>query len=1168
MSGTPGPESPIEPVSLRRLRGPMTLAALAVLVVAAVITSFGALIAGRLAEQVSAAAVWGLAACLVGGAVLDTLGRYVWVTVVDRAAGRLRHDLVDAAFAQPLPVLSEQAVGEMLDRIDDDTHEVNTLARQQVWMVLRMLASLLPMWVIAGWTWWPAWLLFPVFAVATALVVHPLLAPIAQLKVVEEAAWTDHAAALEEGIAGRDDLRTSLGQPFAVQRLARLSQIVHERFRAVLRLEVRLLLRAGLTLHLLLSAIVVAGVALGVGGAVDVSTLVTLFIVTSGFVGMLGRVAEQLPDLQAGLGAIIRIRAMLDAPSEPDGGRALPAGVLTLDVHGLDFAYGEGSFAIRDLSLHLPAGETLALVGRTGSGKSTLASLLTRVHEPPRGSVLLSGVDVRDVDLAALRRGVGVVTQRTEILAGTLAENVTLFADLPRADVEAVITELGLDDWVAGLPDGLETRLGPGGTALSAGEEQLIAFARILAREVQLVVLDEATARMDPVTEARVVAASARLLEGRTGVLIAHRLSTISRARWVGVMERGRLVEHGTQEALAAAGGAFRALLDAAGETPRPAMAPGAAASAAKEGPPSAASGTLAGARRVGEPASRAAPSGLRLATATWHALRARPEWGLVGAVLFLAFSVTGPVGALTGFTWGRTVEALRTGANPWQWAAATATCVLAGPVLLAVAVARYPRWWIEVSLRTRMAVLFGQTDARRLPNTPPGEVVARAMDSDRYVRYADRWVDFVNGLIIAGMTAAVAGTPLAGLVLLVVMVAAAGASLVGRPLAGRSAAQASSSRAAFGRALVSCLDAARTVKLAGRVPDVRRHLRAVDGGRVEAAVREHRVQAVLEGVPTVLVQVGVVAAWAAVLFDVWGLATALLVTSAATGFDWFGRVAGAVVTEAPGTRAWQRATSALAGGRDLAALPAGVDLVTGRAPEPPDAPRIPLTTLTLEGFGARHDDGTIGVHDVDLVVHRGELVLLLGQVGSGKSSLLKALAGLLDHTGHLRWNGLDVDDPELFLRPAQVAYVAQVPRVLSGTFVDNVALGHERQFDDAVTAARLAPDVVEAGGRDALVGHRGVRLSGGQVQRVALARALAADAELLLADDVSSALDATTELELWHALGQRPITVVGATSKASALAVADRVVVLADGRVAAHGAWHELEPAWGHLAG
>jgi ABC-type transport system involved in cytochrome bd biosynthesis fused ATPase/permease subunit len=279
--------------------------------------------------------------------------------------------------------------------------------------------------------------------------------------------------------------------------------------------------------------------------------------------------------------------------------------------------------------------------------------------------------------------------------------------------------------------------------------------------------------------------------------------------------------------------------------------------------------------------------------------------------------------------------------------------------------------------------------------------------------------------------------------------------------------------------------------------------------------------------------------------------------------------VAGSVITEAPGTRAWMRATSRLAGGGDLMELPPGVDLVQGTAPAPTPGTRDPLRTLALVGLTAVHDDGTVGVSGVDLTVEANELVLLLGQVGSGKSSLLSALGGLVASTGEIRWNDRPVEDPQTFLRPGRVAAVAQVPRVFSGTFADNVLLDHpDRVLGTAIETARLVPDVEAAGGAEALVGHRGVRLSGGQVQRLALARGLACDAELLLADDVSSALDAATEIELWTALRQRGATVVGATSKRAALAQADRVVVLVQGRVAAVGPWSELSGTWGHLAG
>ncbi|MFC4630847.1 ATP-binding cassette domain-containing protein [Promicromonospora alba] len=1186
-------DDPDRRLDWRRLRGVAAVIALLALTAGAVGQALGTVAAGQLAADATVVGLVLLAVCVVGGALFDGVGQVVWASVVDRAEGKLRSDLLSAALRQPLATLSEQAVGEVLDRVDDDTHAVGTLVRRQLWGAGRTVVGVVPMWIIAGVTWWPAWLLFPVLGGIVALLTRTLLGEISRRKVIEEAAWTDHAAAFEEAVAARNDLRTSLGQAFAVRRVAQLSAVVHDKFRAVVRVEEKLLRRAGLVMYALLAGTAVVCAVVASGGGLSVDQLVTLFLVTAMFVGQMDNLVHHLPDIQEGLGAVLRIRQMLAVEPEPDGGDDLPDGPLGLEVRDLTFAYAEGTFALSGVDLSVPAGETIALVGRTGSGKSTLAALMSRAVEPDPGSVFLGGADVRDLDLQKLRGAVGVVTQRTEIIAGTLAENIALFADVPRADIEGAVRELGLTDWVEGMPDGLETLLGPGGTTLSAGEEQLVAFARLLVRDVQLVVLDEATARMDPLTEARVVAASDRLLTGRTGVLIAHRLGTIERAGLVAVLDHGRVVQQGRRAELARVPGPFRTLLEAGasdgsldaaaagGETDAAAevRAQTVAAPEAATADPGTASATsdtataepdaVGGRRRAGTPPDLPEPgTGPSLARGVLHALFVRPKWGLFGAVLFLLASLVAAQGAVTGFLWGRTVERVGTGELPVNLLVALAVLLVMQPLFISRALGVYPRWWVEVLLRIRMSVMHGQTRQYRLPATPPGEVVARSMDADRFVRYADRWVDFVNGLAIVAVTALISGTWTAGAVLLAVMVVSALASAIGRPIAGRSAAGSSAARARFGRALVSALDSARTVKLAARTPDVRRHLGEVDAGRVTAAIFEHRVQAVLDSVPLVTLYAGVVAAWSFFLTDRWDLATTLLVASAVMGFAWFGVVAGAVVTEAPGTRAWQVATARFAGGTDLVSRQRGVDLVTGTAPAPEPTRREPLDRLDLRDLTAVHDDGTIGVSDVDLEIRRGELVLLLGQVGSGKSSLLSALAGLMEHTGEVRWNGTEVTDAQAFLRPGQVAHVAQVPRVLSGTFSDNVRLDHARDIVGPVQGARLAQDMEEAGGPHALVGHRGVRLSGGQVQRLALARALAADTELLLADDVSSALDASTEIELWTALRERGTTVVGATSKRAALARADRVVVLVDGKVAEVGPWADLAARWSHLAG
>ena len=223
----------------------------------------------------------------------------------------------------------------------------------------------------------------------------------------------------------------------------------------------------------------------------------------------------------------------------------------------MHFAYRDdesnGETVLEGIDLALAPGRVLGVLGRTGSGKSTLARLLTRLYDPVEGEVLLGGTPLAAVSPEARRARVAMVTQEVQLFRGSVRDNLTFFAPgIPDERLWEVLYSLGLGDWAAGLPSGLDTVLETGSAGLSAGQAQLLAFARVFLRDPGLVILDEASSRLDPATEALIERAVDRLLAGRTGVIIAHRLATVERADDILILEAGRVVEWGERAALAA----------------------------------------------------------------------------------------------------------------------------------------------------------------------------------------------------------------------------------------------------------------------------------------------------------------------------------------------------------------------------------------------------------------------------------------------------------------------------------------------------------------------------------------------------------------------------------------------------------------------------------------
>ncbi len=291
-------------------------------------------------------------------------------------------------------------------------------------------------------------------------------------------------------------------------------------------------------------------------GGITIGAVYMVFHYTELLAQPIEKIRQQLEDLQKADASITRIRELLGTESlirDGNSGRQLPEGALSVEFRSVTFGYEEDNTTLDDLNFRLEPGKVLGLLGRTGSGKSTTARLLLRFYEPGEGSILLGDTDIREVRLHDLRSRIGFVTQNIEIFQGTVRDNLTFYdSSIDDTLIRQVLQELGLGSWLASLPKGLDTLLESGGGGLSAGEAQLLAFARVFLKNPGLVVLDEASSRLDPATEQLLERAVNRLLKDRTCIIIAHRLSTIQRADDILMLDDGRIAEHGKRLALLA----------------------------------------------------------------------------------------------------------------------------------------------------------------------------------------------------------------------------------------------------------------------------------------------------------------------------------------------------------------------------------------------------------------------------------------------------------------------------------------------------------------------------------------------------------------------------------------------------------------------------------------
>ena len=490
--------------------------------------------------------------------VVSVFATYMGEAVAWTATNLLRYDLARHCLYLDMSFHNARTPGEMIERIDGDVNALSNFFSQFVIRVLGNVVLLFGILALLFRIDWRVGLALTIFVIITGWM-------LGRLRNISVPHWkassevhADLFGFLEERLGGTQDIRSNGAIAYV---LRRFYEMVRRAWRAHLKagLMVNVMINSTFVLFAIGNALAfLIGAYLYQSGVITIGTVYLIFHYTSMLMRPIEQITQQMEDLQKAGASILRVKELTRTENKlRDGsGASLARGPLGVVFEDVTFAYDGAEPVLKDASFHLRPGAVLGLLGRTGSGKTTLTRLILRLYDPKQGAICLgdgsTAVDLRTLQVNEIPRHIGMVTQNIQLFNASVRDNLTFFdRTIPDERIVAALDDLGMERWRRALPHGLDTVLASGGGGLSAGEAQLLACTRIFLKDPGLVILDEASSRLDPATEQLIERAVDKLIHNRTAIIIAHRLKTVERATEIMILEHGRICEHGARDDLA-----------------------------------------------------------------------------------------------------------------------------------------------------------------------------------------------------------------------------------------------------------------------------------------------------------------------------------------------------------------------------------------------------------------------------------------------------------------------------------------------------------------------------------------------------------------------------------------------------------------------------------------